>query len=534
MSILAVLFYVAILFGFDLKYYLHPLTFNDNLPILANFGGVGVFFLLLALMWRQALPVYQIIFQRTYRPVNFIINNIKTNLPILLPWFFLSLAFDCIALLNLKSVDRIMHSEWGSMAFFVLFVIVILFVSPPMVRRMWNCTPMQDGPLKSEIKRFFKKQNFSAEIFIWPLFEGHVVTAGVMGLVPSLRYVLVTPALLRTMDWDELESVLAHEIGHVKKNHLLLYLLLFIGFFVLLGSVSGPLFSFILLELWFYKLSFALNVEMDVLLNGIFGMFLLLSLLGYFRFVFGYFIRNFERQADSHVFTALDESSALISSFEKIAGLSGNIREKKNWHHFGIGERVDFLERCNQDRSLVRKHDLKVKLSLVFYFVFIAMSVWLMSYADFSNKSISLPHRLEALIQQELKHHPDNWELLRTLGNLSFEMNKEREAIHAYEKALQLNPSSADLNNSLAWILLTAQDNTLHDPFRALSLARKAVSSEEEPIAEILDTLAVALWANGMRSEAIVVQREAIAKDPADREEFKVRLQKMMDGTWGQ
>jgi len=38
----------------------------------------------------------------------------------------------------------------------------------------------------------------------------------------------------------------------------------------------------------------------------------------YFRFLFGYFIRNFERQADLHVFKAIGNSQSIISAFEKL------------------------------------------------------------------------------------------------------------------------------------------------------------------------------------------------------------------------
>ncbi len=73
--------------------------------------------------------------------------------------------------------------------------------------------------------------------------------------------------------------------------------------------------------------------------------FLILLLL-YFRFIFGYFIRNFERQADLYVIKILGSGRALISAFDRIAGTSGESKKKPNWHHFGIGERIDTLERC--------------------------------------------------------------------------------------------------------------------------------------------------------------------------------------------
>ena len=54
-----------------------------------------------------------------------------------------------------------------------------------------------------------------------------------MGIVPGLRYILLTPALIETMSIAEIEAIMAHEIGHVKKFHLLLYVFLITGFSLL-------------------------------------------------------------------------------------------------------------------------------------------------------------------------------------------------------------------------------------------------------------------------------------------------------------
>ena len=59
-----------------------------------------------------------------------------------------------------------------------------------------------------------------------------------MGILPGLRYILLTPALIETMSREELEAVIAHEIGHVKKYHLLLYICLIAGFSLLAGMLG--------------------------------------------------------------------------------------------------------------------------------------------------------------------------------------------------------------------------------------------------------------------------------------------------------
>ncbi len=86
LSGLATVLFIASFFIFDLKYYLQPLSLGGTLPILTNLGGVILFFLFLALIWLQARPSYQLLFNSTCSAVDFVTANIKTNLTIILPW----------------------------------------------------------------------------------------------------------------------------------------------------------------------------------------------------------------------------------------------------------------------------------------------------------------------------------------------------------------------------------------------------------------------------------------------------------------
>src|SRR5665647_2200627 len=165
---------------------------------------------------------------------------------------------------------------------------------------------------------------------------------------------------------------MAHEIGHVQKKHLLLYLMLIAGFSLVLGFYSEPLTFFLLSRDSFYGLMrwSGMSAESMLLVCG--ALPLLLLMLVYFRYLFGYFIRNFERQADLHVFSAIGSSHALVSAFEKIALLSGNSRDQPSWHHFGIGERVAYLQKCEEDPQERGRHQRKVWSSLAAYLLVLA------------------------------------------------------------------------------------------------------------------------------------------------------------------
>ncbi|HSL39966.1 MAG TPA: peptidase M48 Ste24p, partial [Desulforhopalus sp.] len=110
----------------------------------------------------------------------------------------------------------------------------------------------------------------------------------------------------------------------------------------------------------------------------------------------------------------------------------------------------------------------------------------------------------------------------RLIGDLMLYRKLEDKALAAYETAYSLEPANPEVMNNLAWLLLTAQDLRLRDPGRALTLARGAAVLQ--PRGYILDTLATAYWANGLVDEAVRVQRQAIAADPAMRRFYLAQI----------
>lgn len=532
LSIAAVFLFILFVYVLDVKFYFRWLSFDNRLPVLENIAGLLLFFGLLTMIWLRARPVYQSLFQRSHGPWSFVLSNIKANLPIILPWLVLSAIFDLLLLLPFAVVQEVLNSPWGDLLLFAVFVCFLALFFPPLVKWLWGCTPMPEGPLKERILAFCKQQGFHSKVLMWPLFEGQVLTAGIMGIVPKLRYLLVTPALLATLNQEELDAVLAHEIGHVKKLHLVLYIFLFLGFSALAGSLAEPLPHFILSSDLFYTLLGWGNISPETLLGILGALPLLLLMLLYFRYIFGYFIRNFERQADLYVFKAQGTGRPLVGSFEKIACLSGNIRDEKNWHHFGIGERIDYIDYCEQDRKRIGQHDRKVYLSLAVYFLCVTLLVFMVQ--QFDSVQLSSGYELkytEAILLQKSRQEPGNslWPVL--LGDLMQRNRMERKAVTAYEKALALTPMNAEVNNNLAWLLLTAGDKTVRDPRRALTLARTAVTIKEQGY--VLDTLALAFWANGFIEEALQAEAKAVVLDPENRRYYESQVEKFNSTRWG-
>ena len=527
LMISALFFFLATLYLCDAKYYLAVFSFGNRLPAMVNFFGLALFLAYLSLMWRIGRVNYGKVFGRRYPAAVFIGSNIKSNLPIVLPWVVLSLLYDLTALVPSPPLHALLASQWGDLIFFSVFLLFVMFFFPPLVRRLWGCEKLPEGPLKEHLTRFCSRQQFSAELYLWPLFEGQALTAGVMGIVPGRRYILLTPAIIETMSLAELEAVMAHEIGHVKKGHLLLYVLLIGGFSVLTAVLAEPLVYLLLSREFFYSVMAKGQVSPDTVLTLAGAVPLLIAMIIYFRYIFGYFIRNFERQADLHVFSVLGSSHALISAFEKIAALSGDIRDKPSWHHFGLGERIACLEKSEKDPEKIGRHNRKVRYSLIGYVVILATLVGLVQLIPTAQLARQYEESFaEVVLLEKARQEPEKALWKRLLGDLMISRQLEAKAFEAYEQALALEPANPEIMNNLAWLLLTSVDPSLRDPGRALTLARSAVIIQ--PRGYIFDTLATAYWANELVEEAVASERQAIIADPGQRKYYQAQIERFI------
>ena len=237
---------------------------------------------------------------------------------------------------------------------------------------------------------------------------------------------------------------------------------------------------------------------------------LIVFFVAYFRFGFGVLMRNFERQADLHIFNFRPSPSALISTFYKIASLSRQSMDTPNWHHYSIGQRIRFLERCRQAPALITQHHRRVKRMMAGYLALAAM----VFYAGYS---ISYGHYREGfeqyiagkILSQQLDVDPDNSDLYVFVGDYYYNKQAFPKAINAYENVLRIDRENIHALNNLAWLLATCPDETFRDPEKSLDLASRAVALERESY--LLDTYAEALFMNQRFAEALDVSRQALA-----------------------
>jgi len=526
LSVMAILLFAINIYGLNLSAFLLRMPLLSLVPTLTALIFLMLFIAYLAIIWAFAYDTQRVLYRSDISRRSYILSNISISVPVLLPWLLLSGISDMINILPFEIPKRILATTEGEIAYFLIFLLLVAIVGPFLIQKFWRCQPLEPGERRKQIEAVCRKAALQyANILYWPIFSGRMITAGVMGLIKKFRYILVTRALLQLLEPNEIDAVIAHEIGHIKKKHLLFYLLFFAGYMVLSYAVFDLIIYFIIYADPVYKLLHNTRFNQTAVVSTLFSLIIIIIFLIYFRYIFGFFMRNFERQADIYVFSIFDSAVPLISTLNKIALTSGQPPDRPNWHHFSIQQRIDYLERCEANRSWIERHNRKVRRGIALFLT----SIFLIGVIGYNlnfgetGKKINA-HFFEKALLREIDQTPDNTNLYTLLGDLYYSKNEYAKTVVAYERALTLDPVNPRALNNLAWLLATCEDEDFKDPQKALVLALNAADLQTLP--HILDTLAESYYVNGRYAEALATEMRALELDPKNRTYYAGQLKK--------
>lgn len=236
------------------------------------------------------------------------------------------------SLVNLSDELRVrLHEVRLYYAFFVAALFVILgLMLPFLLKNTWETVPVPDGPQRDLLLSVADLARFeNPRLFVWK--TGHTMAnAAIVGVTKRSRVVLFSDSLLAQMGPSELAAVFAHEMGHAVRRHVPVFLVLVLGF-VMLGDLVGRQF--------FPE-------------NEVGATLVLVAVMGLWFASFVYLSRRFELDADLYSLDVLGEVRSLISALEKVGG---RLRDVAGWRHFSTAERVEFLQRAQDDRRVGQK-----------------------------------------------------------------------------------------------------------------------------------------------------------------------------------
>jgi STE24 endopeptidase len=200
---------------------------------------------------------------------------------------------------------------WGLVTLFVVFM--NLFYARLLVPLFNKQTPLEAGSLRSQIETYATKVGFTIDkIFVIDGSKRSTKANAYFSGFGSEKRVTLYDTLINDLEEDEIVAVLAHEVGHYKKNHII---------FNLIASILTTGFTLWVLSLFVGNslLSEALHVSQPSFHIGLIAFGVLFSPISEITgLIMNYLSRKFEYQADNYAKTTFS-GQPLISALKKLS-----------------------------------------------------------------------------------------------------------------------------------------------------------------------------------------------------------------------
>ncbi len=104
----------------------------------------------------------------------------------------------------------------GAWLVYLVPLLAFTIAFPHLLSRIWKTSTLPTSPLRDRLTELTRRMGVRCRDFrIWQT-DRQVLNAAVAGLLPSVRTIFMTDALLLYLRDDEMEAVIAHELGHVR------------------------------------------------------------------------------------------------------------------------------------------------------------------------------------------------------------------------------------------------------------------------------------------------------------------------------
>jgi STE24 endopeptidase len=199
--------------------------------------------------------------------------------------------------------------------FFTMFEILLMWLYPVVIAPLFNkYEPIKDESLKEKITALMAQVGLKAK-GIYQVDEGKRskhTNAYFTGIGKTKRIVLYD-TLLASHSPEEILAVLAHEIGHWKKKHILKQLI-----FMIVASLAVLYFTYLIVN-W-PPLYSTFGLIYTPVYAGLFLVSLYLSCAGFFLSPIGAAImRRYEREADKMAMELVGTSEPMINALKRLA-----------------------------------------------------------------------------------------------------------------------------------------------------------------------------------------------------------------------
>ncbi|HET9406245.1 MAG TPA: M48 family metallopeptidase [Candidatus Sulfotelmatobacter sp.] len=211
---------------------------------------------------------------------------------------------------------------WG--LFMLLFIVMAQLAPVVLFPIFYKFEPLQDEELRRRLVVLSERAGTRVRgVYRWKLSEKSKKANAALTGLGRTRRIILADTLLDNYSPDEIEAVLAHELGHHVRRHILKSIVVqavitLIGFWAANWALHFAVDQHI-----FEQLSDFANLPLLVLVSTVLSLVLMPALNAYSRFN--------ERQADRYAFESIDSVAPFISSMNKLAAQNLAERTPSKW-----------------------------------------------------------------------------------------------------------------------------------------------------------------------------------------------------------
>ncbi|MBD3185035.1 M48 family metalloprotease [Candidatus Poribacteria bacterium] len=421
---------------------------------------IGIIPLIIALLLTR-ISIYELekqVKKTSWKRREFLALNLKLMLIPLIPFGLYLLVGDIIEQSPLSVRIFFITRPYFYWIIIISIISIIYIKAPSLIKRIWPSQSLPDGPLRQRIEYIAQKENIKyKDILVWNTAGGRIANAAMAGLLPYARYIFLTDHLLNNFTIDEIETVAAHEMGHIKYKHALSYLIFSFGYLTFYIFLYIHIFPFIQ------------RLNLGTTYIGFLGAAATLTgFYLYFVFIFRFLSRRFERQADLYAVDVTGKPDTFKSALMRLAAVNYIPRKTPRIFdviktHPSILRRLEFIDKgMNELSSVVRykKAMLHMKYTLAIIFLavltlFITSKESLFPPAEI-HYEIGRQYAIEGMIDEAIvefsnaiKLDPESEMAHYALGVLYAQKGSLDQAVEELEKALEINPGNKAIQRKL-------------------------------------------------------------------------------------
>lgn len=384
--------------------------------------------------------------------------NLKFALIPLLPFVLYLLIADFV---DHSSLPVRLYFISHSYIYLLIMLTIIMFMyalSPYFIRSIWPTKQIPDSLLQDRIDALAKREGIKyRKALVWNTSGSNISNAAMTGIMPLFRYIFLTDTLLNDFNLDEIETIVAHEFGHIKYRHILAYLVFSLGYLIF----------YMFLYVKFIPLLENLDIG-DTFISMISAVVTIFAFLTYFVFIFRFLSRRFELQSDLYAVDSTGKPEAFKNALIKLSEVNympsriPRIFEIFRTHP-SIHRRIDFIDKALKGNASIKKYRQSflrpvqgiIIVLFIPFLLLISSGNKLYSPGELEYE-IGRQYAIEGMVDEAIAKFkdaeqaaPKNDRIYFALGILYFQKGLKEESVKSLEKSLEINPKNKSARKKL-------------------------------------------------------------------------------------